>query len=69
MRTKSWRQDLDKQATLEAYVKARKDEAFDLAQRIRVANSEKDFDLTKDFDLLDKQAALIPVDRPEGWDA
>jgi hypothetical protein len=55
MRSKSWRQDLDKQATLDAYRKAKQDGAVDLANRIRIANSEGDFDLTNEFNLIDQQ--------------
>lgn len=72
MRQKSWRQDLDKQATLDAYLKAKHDGATDLATRIRLANSglaSDDEDLTSEFDLLDKQLALIPVNRSEDWES
>lgn len=62
MRSKSWRQDLDRQATLDGYAKALRDGATELAQRIRTANSGLDSnepDLTKEFILLDKQYELI----------
>ena len=54
MRQKSWRQELDKQATLNAYQKAIVDGAHALACRIRVANSEGKNNLTGDFDAIDK---------------
>ena len=65
MRSKSWRQDLDEQATLDAYAKALRDGAKDLAQRIRVANSGIDLnepDLTEKFKVIDKQYEFLTKD-------
>ena len=57
--------EYDIYATVTAYRKAKEDGAIDLANRIRNANPS----LASEFDLVDKQVALIPVDRPEGWDS
>lgn len=61
-----YKQTADIDATLTAYRKAKEDGAWDLAKRIRWANPGI---ATKEFNLIDKQVALILVDRPEGWDA
>jgi len=60
-----YRQAEDKFYTLTAYRKAKEDGAHDLAKRIRWANES----LTTEFDLIDKQVALIPVNRSEGWES
>jgi len=59
-----YRQPDDVEYTLTAYRNARKDEARDLAKRIRWANP----DLAQQFDLIDVQTRLLPV-CTEGWDS
>lgn len=61
----TYRQLADVEYTILAYRKAKEDGARDLALNIRRANDS----LGKEFDLVDKQIALIPIDRPEGWDS
>lgn len=40
MRGQSWRQDLDRQATIDEYIKARNSGAEELASRIEFANPD-----------------------------
>jgi len=58
---------LDKQATLNAYQVAKKNGQWQLANKIRYANTppESNYDLTKEFDLIDKQNTLLPVTSEE----
>lgn len=65
MNKQAYRQPLDIEYTILAYRKAKEDEASTLANNIRRANPL----LEEKFNLVDKQVALIPVDRPEGWDS
>lgn len=57
------RGELDKKATIDAYRTAKKAGQWQLANKIRYANSKPEsvWDLTKEFDLVDKQNALLPV--------
>ena len=71
-----YRQAEDKFYTLTAYRKAKEDGAHALAKRIRWANKSlanrirwANESLTTEFDLIDKQVALIPVNRSEGWES
>ena len=64
MRSTSWAAHLDRQATLNAYLKAKKDGAKELAVRIRIANSlinaGPDGDLSFEFNAIDERHHLLP---------
>ncbi len=64
-KTPGYRHTQDIEYTLLTYRRAKEQDAISYATNIRRANPL----LEKEFDLVDKQVALIPVDRPEGWDA
>ena len=61
---KGYRKFADYEYTVLAYRKAKEDGANNLASNIRRANPL----IEREFDFVDKQLVLIPVNRPEGWD-
>ena len=60
MRSKSWASNLDRQATVDAYVNAYRDGALALAKRIETANSGSN--LQADWQSIDFEALRNGVD-------